>query len=315
VLYLGIDTSNYTTSAALYDAGTGAVLQRKQLLPVKEGAVGQRQSDAVFGHVKQLGVLMEELMAERSEHPAAVGVSISPRDEAGSYMPCFLAGEMAARSVAAVAGIPLHRFSHQGGHVAAALYGAGKIDLFGKEFLAFHVSGGTTQCLLVKPGENIFDITTVAESLDLHAGQAVDRVGHKLGLRFPAGVELEKLAETCREDYKPKPSMKGADCCLSGLENRCGDMLEKGEPPENVAKYCLCYLRETLSAMTTKVLEQHPGLPIIYAGGVMSNRFLQQAMGSRFSGSFAPAAYSADNAAGVAVLTAIRAGEEIRCSP
>jgi N6-L-threonylcarbamoyladenine synthase len=305
VLTLGIDTSNYTTSTALYDSLTGEITQRKQLLPVKDGAVGQRQSDAVFGHVKQLGVLLEELLAGASEPISAVGVSVSPRDEAGSYMPCFLAGEMAARSIAAVAGVPLRRFSHQSGHVAAALFGAGRADLFGRDFLAFHVSGGTTQCLLVQPGANTFAIITVSESLDLHAGQAVDRVGHMLGLAFPSGPALEALAEKSPEDYRPKPAMKGLNCCLSGLENRCADLLARGEPPENVAKYCLCYLRETLLAMTEQALALHPGLPLVYAGGVMSNRFLQAALSARFKANFAPPAYSADNAAGVAILTAI----------
>ena len=49
-LFLGIDTSNYTTSTALYDSKTGEMVQQKKLLPVKEGQLGLRQSDAVFHH-------------------------------------------------------------------------------------------------------------------------------------------------------------------------------------------------------------------------------------------------------------------------
>lgn len=287
-LFLGIDTSNYTTSVAAYLSGSGEIKQNKRLLPVAKGAVGLRQSDAVFGHVKALGALAENLLADVNEPVCAVGVSVAPRDAAGSYMPCFLAGEMAARTAAATAGVPLYSFSHQAGHVAAALYGAGRLDLLKSPFLAFHISGGTTQCLYVMPGDDGLVIETVAESLDLHAGQAVDRVGAMLGLEFPAGPAMETLAAQSVADFQPKPSMKGLDCCLSGVENQCRRMLDEGAPPCDVAKYCLCFLRETLLAMTAGALRKYGGLPLVFAGGVMANLFLQQALHTRFGGSFAP---------------------------
>lgn len=302
-VYLGIDTSNYTTSTAVYLSG-GELRQNKRLLPVAPGAVGLRQSDAVFGHVKALGALTQELLADCPAPVTAVGVSISPRDEAGSYMPCFLAGEMAARTAAAATGAPLYTFSHQAGHVAAALYGAGRMELLERPFLAFHISGGTTQCLYVTPGgEGVPSVETLARSLDLHAGQAVDRVGAMLGLAFPAGPALEALAGQSKRDFQPKPAFKGVDCCLSGVENQCAGMLNRGEAPCDIAQYCLCFLREALVTMTQKALELHPGLPLVYAGGVMSNQFLQQALDKRFGGGFAPPAYSADNAAGIALLS------------
>lgn len=305
--YLGIDTSNYTTSTALYFPHSCEVLQRKRPLPVKEGAIGLRQSDAVFGHVAALAGLLEELLADAREPVTAVGASVRPRDAEGSYMPCFLAGEMAARA-AATAGIPFYSFSHQAGHIAAALFGAGRLDLLGKPFLAFHVSGGTTECLRVSPdGETVLAAEAVAESLDLHAGQAVDRVGAMLGLPFPAGPALEELAARSAKDWRPKPALKGADCCLSGVENQCRRLLGEGAPPEDVAKYCLCFLRETLLAMAAKARNRDPGLPLVWAGGVMSNRFLQAAAGAAYGDScFAPPQYSADNAAGVAILCALR---------
>lgn len=308
---LGVDTSNYTTSVALYTSG-GELLQKKRLLPVKEGAVGQRQSDAVFGHVKALGALAEELLAGLAEPVEAVGVSDRPRDAQGSYMPCFLAGEAAARTAAAALRVPLYAFSHQAGHIAAALYGAGRMGLMGEEFLAFHVSGGTTDCVRVSTDtERILAASPVATSLDLHAGQAVDRVGAMLGLPFPAGPALEELAERSEKDYRPKPALKGADCCLSGVENQCRRMLEEGEAPADIARYCLCFLRETLTGMTKRARERFPGLPVVFAGGVMSNRFLRRELGQTFPGAaFAPPEYSADNAAGVALLCAARHGRE-----
>ena len=192
--YLGIDTSNYTTSTAVYCPEHDLVLQKKKLLPVPAGALGLRQSDAVFHHTVQLPQLLEELSAEFGGEIRAVAVSNAPRDAEGSYMPCFLAGMSAARAIASFLKVPLYFFSHQSGHIAAALYSAGRLSYFERPFYAFHVSGGTTEALLVRPNAaQIFEKELLAQSLDLKAGQAIDRVGGMLGLPFPAGAELDRL--------------------------------------------------------------------------------------------------------------------------
>ena len=306
--YLGIDTSNYTTSCALYHRGAGKVVHSKQLLPVQDGALGLRQSDALFSHVKQLGGLMEQLFSgEEGEPVRAVGVSARPRDGEGSYMPCFLAGEMAARSVGAALGVPVHLFSHQAGHVMAALYSTGRLDLVGKEFLAFHLSGGTTDCLWVRPDrERVFSITLLASSLDLKAGQAVDRVGGMLGLPFPAGPQLDKLAAGSQAVCRQKPAFKGENCCLSGIQNICEGLWKKGTPAADVARICLDYLCKALEQMTENALAAHPGLPLIYCGGVMSNSLIRQRIQQRFGGQFAEPQFSSDNASGPAILASVK---------
>ena len=223
--YLGLDTSNYTSSVALYNSQARQVIQQKKLLPVKQGALGLRQSDAVFAHVKQLGALVRELMAQGSVRLDGVGVSVRPRDQEGSYMPCFLVGELVAESIASVCGIQISRFSHQAGHIAAALFSAGQLGLLGQRFAAFHLSGGTTECLLVQPDPQwIFSVELAAQSLDLKAGQAVDRVGGMLGLPFPAGRQLEALALQSERRFRVRPAMKGRDCSLSGIQNQCERM-------------------------------------------------------------------------------------------
>ncbi|MBQ2780774.1 MAG: peptidase M22 [Clostridia bacterium] len=308
--YIGLDTSNYTTSAAAFDAATGALWQVKQLLPVKAGELGLRQSDAVFHHVKQLPTLVEQLFAETGiVSPEAFGVSDRPMEAVGSYMPCFLAGEGTARALAAAAAKPLYRFTHQQGHVMAALYGAGQLLLRHKLFLAFHVSGGTTEALLVKPhAETIISCTSVARSLDLKAGQLIDRVGGLLGLPFPAGPALDKLSQEADTTRLPKPSMEGPCCHLSGVENQCRRLLSDGAKPAEVARFCLLSVESALVSMTEQLLAQYGDVPVVYAGGVMSNTLLRSALKDRFNGIFAPPVYSADNAAGIAVLTALRAG-------
>lgn len=302
--FLGIDTSNYTTSAAVYDSSTHKVYQVKKLLPVRDGQLGLRQSDAVFHHTRQLPEIIESLFfGGFPDDIEAVSASVRPRNIEGSYMPCFLCGEGLARSLTAVRKIPLYRTSHQVGHILAALYSADCLRFVNEKFIAFHVSGGTTDCLLCEPdNSDIMKITEVGTSLDLKAGQAVDRVGLMLGLKFPCGIELEKLADNSDRDFRVKTVLKNTDCCLSGLENRCRKMLDDGESPEDTAKYCLDYVAETIIAMTEKAVSIYGNLPLVFAGGVMSDSIIRQKIISRFGKArFAEPEFSCDNAAGVAI--------------
>ncbi|MBQ6897559.1 MAG: peptidase M22, partial [Clostridia bacterium] len=209
MLCLGIDTSNYTTSAALYDTETGEMLQSRRLLTVKEGELGLRQSDAVFQHTINLPDMIDNVTKHLTGKINSVAVSVSPRDEEGSYMPCFMAGKGAARMIADVTGAEIKYFSHQAGHIAAALYSADALGLLEREFIAFHVSGGTTEAVRVTPcKERIFSAEMIASSLDLKAGQAIDRAGRLLGLPFPSGMLLDKLSLQSDRSYKIKPFMK-----------------------------------------------------------------------------------------------------------
>jgi N6-L-threonylcarbamoyladenine synthase len=303
--FLGIDTSNYTTSAALYISEDNLIVQSKKLLPVKEGELGLRQSDAVFHHTKQLPDMVEKLCAERSiSGLEAIAASSRPRNLEGSYMPCFLCGEGLGRSLSAVTRAPLYTTSHQVGHILAALYSAGRLSLVNERFIAFHVSGGTTDCLLCEPDDDlIVKVTEIGTSLDLKAGQAVDRCGVMLGLRFPCGAELEKLALGADKFIKVKPSLKGTNASLSGVENKCRTMLDSGERPENIARFCLDYVGETVIAMTAAAREECGKLPLVFAGGVMSDVIIRDSIISHYhDASFAAPEFSCDNASGVAIF-------------
>lgn len=311
---LGIDTSNYTTSVAAWNLETKEMIQSKKKLPVKEGALGLRQSDAVFAHVNQLGDLIKEVVGQVGKL-VAVGVSVRPRDQKGSYMPCFLTGRVVAISIGSALKIPVFEYSHQAGHIAAALFSTKALPLLTEPFIAFHLSGGTTECVTVTPGkENISEFTSeiLYDSKDLYAGQAVDRVGAMLGLPFPAGPALEQLALQSDKDYSksgPRPYFdEQGNPSLSGLENQCKQRLEHGESKEDVARYCLSFLSRVLQQMTANALNRHPNYPVLYAGGVMSNSILQQEIAAAFPSNtyFATPAFSADNAAGVAVLAGLQ---------
>ncbi len=311
--YLGIDTSNYTTSTAVYISEENRIIQCKKLLPVKSGALGLRQSDAVFHHTKQLPDMIEGLFGENEIGTiAAVAASARPRNIEGSYMPCFLCGEGFARSYAAIEKIPMYTTSHQVGHILAALYSADRLELTNQPFIAFHVSGGTTDCLFCEPDDElVLKISTIGTSLDLNGGQAVDRVGLMLGLDFPCGIELEKLAEKADKHYKVKAVLKEGNCCLSGVENKCKAMLEKGESPENIGAYCLDFIAETIISMTDYAIEKQGRLPLVYAGGVMSDVLIRNRIISRFEGaSFAKPQFSCDNAAGTAIFAYLKGREK-----
>ena len=238
MLTLGIDTSNYATSLAVFDTNAGEVVcDCKKFLPVKAGQLGLRQSDALFHHTAALPDLLAELGTKADlTQIGAVGVSAKPRPVEGSYMPCFLAGVNAAAAFALGKGIPLIHTTHQQGHIAAALFATGERELFEQENLVFHVSGGTTDLLLCQGAERI---TPLGTSQDLYAGQAVDRLGVKLGYPFPAGVYVSEQAAQCTEKVHPKVSVKGVNCSLSGLENQYTKLLAEGKDPAYVCKYCL----------------------------------------------------------------------------
>lgn len=304
--YLGIDTSNYTTSVALYNDTDNSVVNLKQLLPVKDGEKGIRQSDAVFHHTVQLPELISQLFNGKKYDIKAIGVSVKPCNEDGSYMPCFLTGISVAVALSNALAVPLYRFSHQDGHIVSALYSADKLNLINEKFIAFHISGGTSQALLVNPNNNYFETIKVSDSLDLKAGQAVDRVGLSLGLKFPCGPELEKLALNSNGTInKVKVFRRDGQFSLSGVENQCKQMIDNNKPIEDVALYCLSYIYSAIDDTVIELINKYGNLPLVFSGGVMSNSLIRKTLESKYNAYFAEPQYSADNACGIAVLSSI----------
>lgn len=304
--YVGFDTSNYTTSIAVCDREGRVIANLKKPLPVKAGQKGLRQSDAVFEHVRNLPLLLEELrllLRDGTYRPLAVGVSATPRDAEGSYMPCFLSGISAASAFATANDLPLLRFSHQNGHVMAALYSSGREALARDSFLAFHVSGGTTELLLCRPKGASFQVELVGETDDINGGQAIDRVGVAMGLSFPCGKELETLASAYQGRIQKHPiTVRDCRCSLSGVENIALRMLSEGKPHEEVAAFVFDFICRTLLEMGKQAIAKYGEMPILFAGGVMSNRWMRERLSRQFDAAFSEPAFSADNAAGIALL-------------
>ena len=296
-MYLGIDTSNYTTSAAAFDGRDG--VNRSRLLDVAPGQLGLRQSDALFSHVKRLPVLMEQLFSSVSPGEIqAVAVSTRPRAVEGSYMPCFLAGVAVAKSLAAALGVPCHEVSHQQGHVAAALWSAGRMDLMDKPHLAWHLSGGTTELLSITPeGKNV-RAEKIGGTSDISAGQIMDRTGKLLALPFPAGKALDQLSQGV--EVKPfRVKTQGLTFSLSGLENQVVAFYQRTNSPEETAAFAVSSVCDVVLRTTREAQKQYPGLEVVFSGGVASNLTLRRVCGF---GVFAAPQFSTDNAMGVAVL-------------
>ena len=308
-IIIGIDTSNYTTSVALMKTDGDVIANIKRPLPVKEGERGLRQSDAVFAHVKNIPSAMAEAREYLAEREIiAIGVSERPRNIDGSYMPCFLSGVAVAESISTMTKAPLYRFSHQCGHVMAAIHSSGRYDLLdGRGFCAFHVSGGTTEMLRVRACDGGFSAELIGGTADLNAGQVIDRIGVLMGLSFPAGAEMEKLAlQNEKKIPKKKPTIKECKVNLSGLENMADKLYRESGDKCLVSAFVLDYIGDALILLAESYVERFGECDFLFAGGVMSNSIIKNKISKRFNASFAEPALSADNAVGIAALTRLK---------
>ncbi|MBQ1410423.1 MAG: DNA-binding protein [Oscillospiraceae bacterium] len=312
MICLGFDTSNYTTSVAAFDGTVGDNVS--QLLPVKAGELGLRQSDALFAHIKRLPELSDRLFVRvETSKISAVGVSTRPRAVEGSYMPCFLAGASQASVLASALHVPLYEFSHQQGHIAAVLWSAGKLELLGSEFLAWHLSGGTTELLHVRTtADGQIDCEKIGGTTDISAGQLIDRTGQLLGLDFPAGKALDAAASQCCHSERSEESVSSCarsqewfrvkvNACefsLSGVENQVRAYRERGASEGETAYFALRSVAEAVKK-ATKNARKDRELPILFSGGVASNSLLRRMLPEAIFG--APR-YSTDNAMGIAIL-------------
>ena len=304
---IGFDTSNYTTSIAFFDGVGGENVSK--LLPVKVGELGLRQSDAVFSHIKSLPELSGRLFSHiQTKEIKAVGVSTRPRAVEGSYMPCFTVGYSHAKMLSDSLGVPLVEVSHQQGHVAASAWSAGRMDLLDQSHLAWHLSGGTTELLLVEPNGKNVQCTRIGGTTDISAGQLIDRTGQLLELPFPSGKHLDQLSRDAQMKDVFKVKCPGMEFSLSGVQNKVQQFHHINSNGAETAGYVLRCVATAVYQATVNACRVYPGLPVIFSGGVASNSLLRQIL-APLSPIFAQPEFSTDNAMGVAVL-AMRIGEK-----
>lgn len=299
---LGLDTSNYTTSAAWFDGERGE--NAGKLLEVPQGSLGLRQSEALFQHVKRLPEILADLKGKGLPAAlAAVGASTRPREVEGSYMPCFLAGESQARVLASAMEVPFYSCSHQQGHIAAAAWSAGRMDLLDRPLLVWHLSGGTTELLRAEPDGVLVRAACIGGTTDISAGQLIDRTGKKLGLAFPAGKAVDALSRQASHQESFRVKVKNSAFSFSGLENKMNALAEEGADPADICWFVLASIIQGVETATRQALERYPGLPVLCAGGVASNQLLRERMRAACGAIFAEPRFSTDNAMGTAILT------------
>ena len=298
---IGIDTSNYTTSIAFFDGIGGENCSR--LLPVKQGELGLRQSDAVFSHIKSLPELSGRLFSNvEIGTVTAVGVSTRPRAVEGSYMPCFMVGYSHAKLLSDSLGVPLIEVSHQQGHVAASLWSAGCMELMDQPHLAWHLSGGTTELLLVEPDGKNVRCTKIGGTTDISAGQLIDRTGQLLELPFPSGKHLDALSKEAVMKDTFRVKCAEMQFSLSGVQNKVQQFHATHNAPAETAAYALRCVAKAVYLASEQALKAYPGLRIVFSGGVASNSMLRQVL-APLDPIFSPPQFATDNAMGVAVLT------------
>lgn len=310
-MILGIDTSNYTTSLCLIDEAGAVVAEARQILRVDEGERGLQQSAAVFQHVQNLPRLLEQ-MSSSQYRISAVTVSTRPRPKDGSYMPVFTVGASWARSIAALLEVPCYETSHQEGHIAAGEATTGQVPV--DEFIAVHLSGGTSDILHIQRVQAGYTIDLLGTSTDLHAGQFVDRVGVALGLTFPTGPALEILARKQDENHEnesvrlPSP-VNGYDLSFAGPETAAMRLVAQGIQPSAIARAVESCIAKGLEKALLHVMRDLDLRDILIVGGVASNRYIRTRLQHRLEHPsvkarlyFAEPRYSVDNALGVATI-------------
>jgi len=298
---IAFDTSNYTTSIAYYDGHVGR--NESKLLPVRAGELGLRQSDAVFQHIKSLPELSGRLFSNIDmEKPSAIGVSTRPRNIEGSYMPCFTVGYSHAKMLSDAYHMPLFLFSHQEGHIAAAAWSAGRLDLLDQPHLAWHLSGGTTELLYVEPDGVSVKCEIIGGTTDISAGQLIDRTGQLLELPFPSGKHIDALSEESGTTDYFAVKCNDYSFSLSGVQNKVQKYFSDTADRSATAAYALRSVCNAVLKATKNAMQHYRGLPVIFSGGVASNTMLRRTL-APVDPVFAEPKYSTDNAMGVAVLT------------
>ncbi|MGI6204024.1 MAG: O-sialoglycoprotein endopeptidase [Anaerovoracaceae bacterium] len=304
---LGIDTSNYTTSAAVVSREGSVIINAERLLSVKHGERGLRQSDALFGHMENLPDIIGTVLNDTTrDRIAGIAVSDKPRPVEGSYMPVFRAGETAGVILGNAYDVPVMRFSHQEGHIAAIKEFSELRDR--DRVLFYHLSGGTTELLKVTgcsgPG---MDTEIIGHTLDISAGQLIDRTGVALGFDFPAGRFLDDIAVKSAENGNRTLSrltpvkVKESSFNLSGIETQAMRLAESGESASKLAPALLAELAECLAKAVINASGRTGIDDVIFGGGVSCSRFIRGIISEKLP-SAVFGEYSSDNAVGTAML-------------
>lgn len=308
MIFLGIDTSCYTTSVAAVNENGELIAQAKKLLSVAEGERGLRQSEAFFKHINNFPEIYGKVLEKiGNQEITAVCVSTQPRGMTNSYMPVFYAGRRMAETIAQTLNVPLYATDHQQGHVQAALYNN---NISADRFCAVHLSGGTTEVLLVDQSDKNLKIKVIAQSKDINAGQLVDRIGVMMGKPFPAGKYVDEMAMNYSGQKLVLPiSADLSACSFSGCEAAAIREFQNSCDNGKLSEAVMSAITRTIAKMAGGAAYYSGVSDLLMAGGVSSSKYLRDNLqlnlekkGINLNLHFALPEFSADNAVGVALL-------------
>lgn len=306
-VFLGIDTSCYTTSIAAISIEGKILFNEKIMLDTPKNQKGLRQSEAVFKHTNNLGILSEKIKNKlKNKSIEAICVSKAPRKFSDSYMPVFTVGYNFSKLLATTNNCKLYTTTHQENHIKAAL-----IDntLQNEDkFLTFHMSGGTTELLLSQKTKDGYKTKIVGATKDISFGQLIDRIGVRLGYDFPCGKNLDNNALVCENDFfeNLKISTKDADMNLSGLENQIEKLIEKGYDNTYISKVTFDLIIKNIEKVLNFACDKYNVKEVLFVGGVSSSCYIREKIKDKLDKNiklyFTKPEYATDNALGCAFL-------------
>lgn len=305
---LGIDTSCYTTSIAIVDVNRKLLFDERRILEVKKGNRGLRQSEAVFQHIKNFPMLYKKTTQEiDTKDIIKVCCSSKPRNLEDSYMPVFLSGMSMAKTISETLKTDYEEFSHQEGHIEAAKWSSKSLKT--NKFIAVHISGGTTELLMVEKKNRGYRCEIIGGTKDISTGQLIDRIGVEMGLKFPAGKQLDKISQNgVYGKIKLPVSTKGTYINYSGIETYTKKIIKEGiEENSDIALSLFDSIYRSLYKAIYEASRKYRINEILIAGGVASNRFLRDNLYRGFKNKgiaihFGKAELCTDNAVGTALL-------------
>lgn len=275
--YLGIDTSAYTTSIGVVNSEGNVILDLRETLKVGKGKRGLRQQEAIFQHIKNISKLFAKISNSIDiDNLKVISASAKPRNIEKSYMPVFVVGKEQAFIISKLLNIPFKQFSHQEGHISAGIMNS---PLESEEkFIAFHISGGTTELVLVDNKEGEFDVQIIGGTLDISVGQLIDRIGVNLGLDFPCGKEMDILSQDGDIINKKLPaSIKDTWANFSGYENIFNDLINNRiYSTEDIIKTLFYTIYLSLEKMIINSCMELNIDKVLLIGGVASNNFIRR---------------------------------------
>ena len=224
----------------------------------------------------------------------------------------LLVGTSFAKSLSLSLNIPLIEVNHMKAHVIANFINNNQINF---PLLCLTVSGGHTQIVLVK---SIYEMEIIGETIDDSAGEAFDKTAKMLGLAYPGGPIIEKMASKSNKEDKysfPEPKINGLNFSFSGLKTNISRFIQRGKKNDphfiknNLHEICYSIQKRIISILINKLviaIKETKVKNIAIAGGVASNKYFRKEikkLEKKFNlESFSPEIqYSTDNAAMIAL--------------